>query len=88
MTSQEDDITYFQQICEEFSKPSKQEEDTRKSIGEAIQFVRELQTKKETTHVVKFAGQKIESVLRCLHHIIDFREVKRVLNHLIILSNP
>ena len=60
MTSQENDIAYFQQKVKEFSKPSKQEEDTKKSIDEAIQFVRELQAKKETTHVVKFAGQKIE----------------------------
>lgn len=60
MTTEEDGISYFKQKVVEFSTPSVQEEDAKKSIADAIQFVKELNTKKETSHVVKFAGQKIE----------------------------
>ena len=87
MTLQENGIAYFQQKVEEFSKPSEQEEDTKKSIDEAIQFVRELQAKKETTHVVKFAGQKIECVVCFLRDVVELREVKRVHSHSITLYN-
>lgn len=60
MTTDSDGIAYFKQFSEESSQPVKPSEEMQQSIQDAIQFVKELNSHKETTHVVKFAGQKIE----------------------------
>lgn len=60
MTTDSDGIAYFKQLSEESSQLVKPSEEMQQSIQDAIQFVKELNSHKETTHVVKFAGQKIE----------------------------
>ena len=62
MTTDSDSITYFKRFAEESSQHEKSSDEIQKSIQEAIQYVKDLNSNKETTHVVKFAGQKIEYV--------------------------
>lgn len=57
MTTEPKGIDYFRSIA---AKPSEQDPALSKSIEEAVQYVREMNNKQETTHTIKFAGQKIE----------------------------
>ena len=63
MTTDSDSITYFKRFAEVSSQHEKSSDEIQKSIQEAIQYVKDLNSNKETTHVVKFAGQKIVYVV-------------------------
>ena len=85
MTTDSDGVTYFKRFAEESSQHDKSSDEMQKSIQEAIQYVKELNSNKETTHVVKFAGQKIEYVVCIMMIISELREARRVRNRLIPL---
>ena len=57
MTTDPKGIDYFRSIA---AKQPEQDPALSQSIEEAVRFVREMNNKQETTHTIKFAGQKIE----------------------------
>lgn len=57
MTTEPEGIDYFRSIA---TKQPEKDPALSKSIEEAVRYVREMNNKQETTHTIKFAGQKIE----------------------------
>ena len=85
MTTKENSTAYFEKLADSPPKQQISPEELSKSIQEAIKEINERKNQGETKKTVKFAGETIEFVFLTFLNLLEYQEVKKVLDHWIHL---